>query len=500
MSTVRVYTDSDTSPAVTIYGDSGDHSLLLRYLDGWDGTPDGKVALTERASGDGAHDVSADSILYSARTVAVDYRVLADSRDELLSVQHALLSLAHRQVRIRVTDDTSDLFAAGYVHEVSKDKSQQNLARQTETGTLTIVCPRPERLAWNPLQSQLFPVSEVQGGLRYSTVHELVSAWAGAANASTSTLSENGSVIATNLWKYNIIDSTSYFGNDNGKLSVANGVLTASGSSASSVFLNYTISDTPSTIVGTPYSIYLPAAGTYVLEADVLMSDNIPANTNLRYQLRATSGDSLNDIDTSLNTRWNDFPSQPSHGTWSHVELQFTVTAAGYAVYAIGFWSGVSGLSTSLQVKNLGCYEIDDYAAMQSLGIDWFSGDTYPLPTGKGLSYPLSYGTAGADSNVALLLNHGSSTAFPVLTVTGSFPSGIQIQWGGNALQYDGAIGAVPLILDSRSQTASMGGVDVSRNLSRRDFPTVPAAGSVSLRLMSAGTGWVTAVCRDTYI
>jgi hypothetical protein len=67
-------------------------------------------------------------------------------------------------------------------------------------------------------------------------------------------------------------------------------------------------------------------------------------------------------------------------------------------------------------------------------------------------------------------------------------------------LQYDGAIGAVPLTLDSRSQTASMGGVDVSRNLSRRDFPVVPASGSVSLRLMSAGSGWVTASCRDTFI
>jgi hypothetical protein len=232
--------------------------------------------------------VSADSILYSARTLAVDYRILADSRDELLQTQHLLSSLAHRQVRIRVTDDTSDLFAAGYVHEVSKDKSQQNLARQTETGTLTVVCPHPERLSWAVSRLQLFPVSVQRGGLSYSG--------------------------------------------------------------------------------------------------------------------------------------------------------------------------------------------------------------------GKGLRYGLSYGTAGVASNVALLANGGSSRAFPVLTVTGPFPDGVLIQWGGGALQYDGAVGEVPLTLDSRSQTASMGGVDVSRNLSRRDFPLVPAAGSVSLRLMSAGSGWVTASCRDTFI
>jgi hypothetical protein len=288
MSLVRIYTASSTSPIVSLYGDAGDHEMILRYLDGWYSTPDAKVKLTERASGDGAHDVAESDIIYGTRTITAEYRILSDSRSRLLAHEMELLSLAHQNVRFRVTDDTSDLYAVGYVDSVVKDKSQQNIPKQTENGTLTVVCPRPERLAWSPLQTQLFPVSTVQGGLRY-----------------------NG---------------------------------------------------------------------------------------------------------------------------------------------------------------------------------------------GKGLKYPLSYGTAGTSSNVALLLNQGSSKAYPVLTVTGPFPNGVQIQWGGSALQYDGAVGAVPLILDSRSQTASMGGVDVSRNLSLRDFPTVPAAGSVSLRLMSAGTGWVTAVCRDTYI
>lgn len=288
MSLVRIYTASDISPIVSLYGGVGDYEMILRYLNGWYSTPDAKVKLTERASGDGAHDVSESDIIYSTRTITADYRILADSRSKLLAHERELLSLAHQQVKFRVTDDASDLFVSGYVDSVVKDKSQQNLAKQTETGAITIVCPRPERLAWSPLQTQLFPVSVMQGGLQYNS--------------------------------------------------------------------------------------------------------------------------------------------------------------------------------------------------------------------GKGLSYPLNYGTGGIASNVALLLNQGSSKAYPVLTVTGSFPNGVQIQWGGNALQYDGTIGAVPLILDSRSRTASMGGVDVSRNLSRRDFPVVPAGGSVSLRLMSAGTGWVTAVCRDTYI
>ncbi|MFT8640086.1 hypothetical protein [Bifidobacterium sp.] len=253
-------------------------------VEGWLSTPELKTTLTERASGNGAQDVSDSDILYSSRTISLHWVAMGGSRDEVLTAATKVLSTGGQTVRLRVVEASQDTYVQGYTQPAMDATWFEGVI----TGTLTIVCPRPERLAWLPLQTQLFPVSVMQGGLQYNS--------------------------------------------------------------------------------------------------------------------------------------------------------------------------------------------------------------------GKGMKYPLSYGTAGSSSSLALLLNQGSSKAYPVLTVTGSFPSGVQIQWGGNALQYDGAIGAVPLILDSRSQTASMGGVDVSRNLSRRDFPTVPSGGSVSLRLMSAGTGWVTAVCRDTYI
>lgn len=281
---------------VLYYGDSqirfegagtvGSDGLIVNDggIEGWWGSPDLKVDVTERASGNGGHDVASDAILYASRTVTVNFTAIGDVRSEVLDAVRRVSCANGLPVRLRVVDDRSDTFISGYVRPQFGSAWNERF----QSGTLTVVCPRPERLAWSPLQTQLFPVSAVQGGLQYGS--------------------------------------------------------------------------------------------------------------------------------------------------------------------------------------------------------------------GTGLKYPLNYGTGGAASNVALLLNQGSSKAYPVLTVTGSFPNGVQIQWGGNALQYDGAVGAVPLVLDSRSQTASMGGVDVSRSLSRRDFPTVPANGSVSLRLMSAGTGWVTAVCRDTYI
>lgn len=121
----------------------------------------------------------------------------------------------------------------------------------------------------------------------------------------------------------------------------------------------------------------------------------------------------------------------------------------------------------------------------------------------RGLAYPLSYGTAAVDArNVCTLVNNGSSRAYPVFTVQGPWPDGVQLTFPGldMSLDYSQAVGGVPLVLDSRSRTASIGGLDVSRNLRQRGFPTVPPGGSVAVNLQSIGDGHVTVECRDTYM
>lgn len=121
----------------------------------------------------------------------------------------------------------------------------------------------------------------------------------------------------------------------------------------------------------------------------------------------------------------------------------------------------------------------------------------------RGLAYPLSYGMAAVDArNVCTLVNNGSSRAYPVFTVQGPWPDGVQLTFPGldMSLDYSQAVGGVPLVLDSRSRTASIGGLDVSRNLRQRGFPTVPPGGSVAVNLQSVGDGHVTVECRDTYM
>ncbi|QIG78231.1 hypothetical protein BIBE0010001c01_00045 [Bifidobacterium phage BigBern1] len=146
--------------------------------------------------------------------------------------------------------------------------------------------------------------------------------------------------------------------------------------------------------------------------------------------------------------------------------------------------------------------------------LSWRSMDVQLFPTaslsgglsygdkGLGLTYPLSYGAdAGSPQSVALLRNAGSATAYPVITVTGPMPDGVLLAGSdGRALQWSGSVGRVPLILDCRTQTASMGGVDVSRLLTRRGFPAIPAMGSLSVQLLSPGSGWATVSVRDTYL
>lgn len=121
----------------------------------------------------------------------------------------------------------------------------------------------------------------------------------------------------------------------------------------------------------------------------------------------------------------------------------------------------------------------------------------------RGLAYPLSYGMAAVDArNVCTLVNNGSSRAYPVFTVQGPWPDGVQLTFPGldMSLDYAQAVGSVPLVLDSRSRTVSIGGLDVSRNLRQRGFPTVPPGGSLAVNLQSVGDGYVTVECHDTYM
>lgn len=118
-----------------------------------------------------------------------------------------------------------------------------------------------------------------------------------------------------------------------------------------------------------------------------------------------------------------------------------------------------------------------------------------------GLAWPLSYGGGGAGANVATLRNDGTSAAYPTITASGDMDGLVLTDAStGAQLAWDGHVGAQPVTLDCLSRTASVAGVDASRLLSSRGFPSIAPGGEVTLVLSATGSGTVEVEWRDTYI
>lgn len=122
-----------------------------------------------------------------------------------------------------------------------------------------------------------------------------------------------------------------------------------------------------------------------------------------------------------------------------------------------------------------------------------------------GLAYPLQYGVASDGATVMRLPNQGTSRAYPTYTLCGEWPDGCTLRLAcdgrNSTIAYSRAIHTgTPVLLDTRSRTATMGGVDVTSGLSQRGWMTIPAGKSLTVNLATAGSGWVSCSSHDTYI
>lgn len=255
-------------------------------IEGWDSTPDTKVTLTERQTGDGAHEIEESSILYAARTVTVNFHAHGDSRYEVTGYLRELNAAAHHMITLRVVDDDQDTFVTGYMSSNIEAEWYGNWA----TGDFTVVCPDPRRYSTDVHRLQMLPNGSASGGL--------------------------------------------FYGNE-----------------------------------------------------------------------------------------------------------------------------------------------------------------------GKGLTYPLSYGKEPeALQNVVTLENKGNSASYPKIVVTGPITGGFRFDSSDGSVSFSQSVSGTPLVFDSLTRTANVGGLDQSRFLTDRGFPIVPANGSRSITMHASGTGWATVEWRDTYI
>ena len=137
-------------------------------------------------------------------------------------------------------------------------------------------------------------------------------------------------------------------------------------------------------------------------------------------------------------------------------------------------------------------------------GLSYNPSELTTLAGTSGLRYPLTYMTVERieQPNQVTLTNRGTSDAYPVFVCNGPMPDGVDLVVEGTGLwlRCSHPVYGTPLVLDSRSRTATVGGLDVSRTLVSRGFPVVPAGGSITVTLRTTGTGWVDASMHDTWM
>ena len=118
------------------------------------------------------------------------------------------------------------------------------------------------------------------------------------------------------------------------------------------------------------------------------------------------------------------------------------------------------------------------------------------------LSWPVSFGGSGAVQSLCVIGNRGTSTAWPTIAIGGSSPNG----WAVTDVATGEAVSSRqdpvwnPIVLDCMRGTARQGGVDVTRRLDARRFPSVGPGGTLQLALEADAGCTCEVTCYDTYI
>lgn len=136
-------------------------------------------------------------------------------------------------------------------------------------------------------------------------------------------------------------------------------------------------------------------------------------------------------------------------------------------------------------------WKFDLYAADPRMYSNLQRGQLHPAEAGGvGMLYPMepviSYNRDSRTiPNNLPMKNVGNEEAWPVFKIYGPFSKGFSIKAGSKTLTYTGACSSkVPVIIDNFAGTASYNGVDRSYLLTKRDWMSIPAFGSLSMTFL----------------
>lgn len=128
-------------------------------------------------------------------------------------------------------------------------------------------------------------------------------------------------------------------------------------------------------------------------------------------------------------------------------------------------------------------------------------GLTYPV------TYPISYGGDLGRDAAGVVSNDGNATAYPVIHVHGDLPGGFTLTDSrGRSIRYtEDVYASSPVVVDCRARTVTRLGVNVSHNLTVREwFDAAPGTElTVSFEPgadLPVGQAWADLTLRDTWI
>lgn len=147
---------------ITLTSETHDDSAFNTFItsagvSGLYGTPTSKTTVTERQTGNGAHNVTDAEVLYSARTVTIPFAIVATTGGALDSMRDRFGLLAGHVDRLTVHDRGDESFLTGFLTIVWSGQKHNNF----DTGTITLTCADPIRYSVAADSLTLLPTSTI---------------------------------------------------------------------------------------------------------------------------------------------------------------------------------------------------------------------------------------------------------------------------------------------------------------------------------------------------
>ncbi|MEE8725548.1 MAG: hypothetical protein SOI15_05695 [Bifidobacterium crudilactis] len=302
----------------------------------------------------------------------------------------------------------------------------------------------PDPLAYGVESSVSTGLPAPGGGVRF--VNGLSSAWTGTSGASTSTLSKDGTLLATNYCsdpKAVTLKTVWHSG----------GVQNVDGSYSYTAPTDYS----SGTVYVAPLSDKLAVGTDYVV---AITFDDIGSQSLI--------------------------PNQSGYSIVSRTptSLVYKVTARTDSTIDVAVWIQKG---TTLTLRSAMVLTINDWNALQSLGIDWFAGDTYQ---GSGFRFPVDFGADGVDGR-ARFTNEGTAPASVRFRVSGGLPDGFSLRCveTGDVLSFRRPVASDDyVLLDSSDGSVLLNGVSpVSGYLTDDDWWQVGPGETCTVQFTSLG-------------